>query len=100
SEVNPNQLFNVGADITITPSLVATARYGHSFQNDGYRGFPNAPIYWWRASGLTATQSNGTPVGGILGSQGSLASNYPTAYLAEKDASKKDQLSADLAWFK
>ena len=100
SEVNPNQLFNVGADITITPSLVATSRYGHSFQNDGYRGFPNAPIYWWRASGLTATQANGTPVGGILGSQGSLASNYPTAYLAEKDASKKDQLTADLAWFK
>src|SRR6185369_11319874 len=101
SEVNPNQLFNTGADITITPSIVATARFGHSFENDGYRGFPDAPIYWWRASGLTATQANGTtPVGGILGSKASLQSNYPTATLAQKDASKKDQLTADMAWFK
>lgn len=101
STLTPDQLYNIGADITVTPNIIATTRYGYSFQNLRYRGYPNSPIYYWNASGTSAKQWDGTTaVGGILGSVASGSSNYPNTRLNNRNANKKNQLTGDLAWFK
>lgn len=100
SEVSPNQLFNVGGDVTITPSLVATTRFGYSFQNDGYRGYPPVTSYQWRTNGSTATDLLGNSVGGVLAQHDFLYANSPVVLIPTFDASKKHQFTQDLAWFK
>ena len=38
--LNPNVIYNTGADITLTPSLVATTRFGYFYQDLQDRGLP------------------------------------------------------------
>jgi len=99
--VQPNQNFNVGADITIKSNLIATTRFGHYFTNYGDRGWPNAPVYVWMTSGEGATNLAGY----TFASGDSLyhASGYQTGALESiysKNATKHDQLTQDLEWFK
>ena len=37
---NPNVIYNTGADVTLTPSLVATTRFGYFYQDLQDRGLP------------------------------------------------------------
>jgi hypothetical protein len=96
----PNQNFNMGADITIKSNLIATTRYGHFFTNYGDRGWPNAPIYDWGATGKGATELSGdTIVSGdsLYQSAGYITGAYGLIY--SKNATKHDQLTQDLEWF-
>jgi hypothetical protein len=96
----PNQIFNTGLDYSITPTLVATTRYGYFFENQHDFGLPNSFVDSWRASGIGATdlQGNsltntplGLPAGTITG---------PLQQLTGKNAFKHIQFSQDIAWFK
>jgi hypothetical protein len=106
--VAPNVVFNVGLDYTITPTVVATTRYGHFFQNYADRGLPSAPVYSWSLSGLPPTNPPGPPPVNLQGVpfQGTpLGQNagYVTGALeqaSQKNAFKHDQFSQDIAWFK
>ncbi len=45
--VAPNTIYNVGADITLTPNIVATSRFGYFFTDYQNRGIPQGTRYRW-----------------------------------------------------
>jgi Carboxypeptidase regulatory-like domain len=91
--VAPNITVNTGADITITPSLVSTTRFGYYFENYhdfGYSTTGNS--YYFETSG-----SNATP--GANENAGFQNDAYNQNYTTQ-DASKAIQLDQGFAWFK
>jgi hypothetical protein len=53
----PNSLYNVGADITLTPRIVATTRYGYYFNNYHDFGWPtSSPDLVWGTAGTGACE--------------------------------------------
>jgi hypothetical protein len=100
---SPNTTTNFGADFTITPRLVATARWGISFQNYHDFGFPTTGTLWeFGSSGSGAFDNTGAamPCPGPLcqsaGYQNAAANINTTSF----DATHHNQVNADLAWFK
>jgi hypothetical protein len=58
--VAPNSTYNVGADISLTPKIVATTRFGYFFENYHDFGWPTtAPNLVWLNNG--APTNPGTP---------------------------------------
>ncbi|HYD16419.1 MAG TPA: TonB-dependent receptor [Candidatus Nanoarchaeia archaeon] len=53
--VMPNNNWSTGADITITPNLIATARYGSFYTNQQDRNFPQIDRYLFGFSSQGAT---------------------------------------------
>jgi Carboxypeptidase regulatory-like domain len=99
----PNTTTNFGADFTITPRVVATVRFGISFQNYHDFGFPTgAQIFEFNASGAGANDFTGAPIpttSPLFQTQGyqNVAANINTTTY---DATHHDQLDASVAWFK
>jgi Carboxypeptidase regulatory-like domain len=111
---SPNATYNVGADITLTPKIVATTRYGYFFSN--YHDFG------WPTSGVDITwQTTGTGAGGNCLKADYPACNGPNdsrplpanlalpsgtstapfdANFTEVNASKHYQFNQDVAFFK
>jgi hypothetical protein len=101
----PNSTYNVGADISLTPKIVSTTRFGFFFNN--YHDFG------WPTSGVDLSFSAGpvTPTGVVKDNAGNA---YPAALLlpggtttaphktgfTEFNASKHDQFNEDVAFFK
>lgn len=56
-DVQPNILGAAGADITITPNLIATTRLGRFYTNYGDRGVPQGQRFQWLASAQPTTSS-------------------------------------------
>src|SRR5205807_3469190 len=57
----PNATYNVGADLTLTPKIVATTRFGYFFTNYHDFGWPTTGANLsWNLSGIGAT-ANCTP---------------------------------------
>lgn len=112
----PDTTLNIGADITLTPRLVSTTRFGYFFENYHDFGFPTAgTIYLWQASGTNAKECKPTDTssGACSGTAFSLdptaaplvqSSGYVTAGNNQnytlKNADKHFQLDEDVAWFK
>ncbi len=49
----PNVTTNVGADVTLTPHLVATTRFGYYFENYHDFGYPtNNTLFIWQNNGM------------------------------------------------
>jgi len=99
--VAPNTTTNFGADLTLTPRLVATTRFGYYFSNYHDFGFPtNGVTDYWEANGVGATDING----GALPSDFQQATNYFNAPQNEnytvRNANKHMQFDQSLAWFK
>jgi len=46
--VQPNIIYNTGADITLTPALVASARFGYFHTDYQDRGTPSGIRYYYR----------------------------------------------------
>ena len=108
--VSPQTIYYVGADITITPSLVATTRYGYFYYNTESRGLPVGIRYSYQdtnysystgdAPALATTKAlNGT----LLPSQfvnstgySNIGGNSQTAF----DIWKRYTFSQDLSYFK
>jgi hypothetical protein len=60
----PNSTYNVGADISLTPKIVATTRFGYFFENYHDFGWPTtAPNVVWNTSGTAAFDNSATPAG-------------------------------------
>jgi hypothetical protein len=109
----PNVTTNVGADFTLTPRLVGTVRWGYAFQNYHDFGFPttgNINIFQTSGAGADvncnpvppATTCTGAaiPTTSPLYQSGgyfNIANNINTTGY---DATKRNQVDADLAWFK
>jgi Carboxypeptidase regulatory-like domain len=99
----PNTTTNVGADITLTPRIVATFRWGYNFQNYHDFGMPTGGAFdAFGVSGVGATDNLGNPISASsqlsqIGGFFSAANNINnTTY----DATHHNQINADLAVFK
>ena len=97
----PNATYNVGADITLTPHVVATTRFGYFFQNYHDSGWQTStPNVVWEASGVGATDRQGNPLpSGFQQPAGNSTAPYDGTYTTV-NASKHYQFDQDLAFFK
>ena len=107
---NPNVIYNTGADITLTPSLVATTRFGYFYQDLQDRGLPvgnryvyrdtNYPYSTTNAPALATTKAlNGTVLPSkFVNSTGwsNIGVNTATVF----DQWKRYSFNQDLAYFK
>jgi Carboxypeptidase regulatory-like domain len=111
---NPNATYNVGADISLTPKIVATTRYGYFFTNYHDFGWQTTqPNIVWSSNGVnvcdntiaasvTTTCLPGTPgalPASLQLSQGSTTAPYNGSY-TQYNASKHYQFDQDIAFFK
>jgi hypothetical protein len=98
----PNQTFNVGADITLTPRMVSTTRFGYFFENYHDFGWPTAGTdYSWRTTGLSpATDYSGNPFpAGLQQAAGTETTPFTQSYTV-RNANKHWQFGQDVAFFK
>ena len=97
----PNATYNVGGDITVTPKIVSTTRYGYFFQN--YHDFgwqTSTPNIQWRANGVGETDRLGNPLPASLAQpNGSTTQPYDSTYTLY-NANKHYQFNQDVAFFK
>ena len=102
--VAPNQTLNTGADITITPTIVSTTRFGYYFENYHDFGYPrNGVVDVFQTSGLPsdgATDASGTAALPTSLQQGAGYQNGPLANITAYNSNKAIQLDQDFAWFK
>jgi hypothetical protein len=98
---NPNATYNVGADITLTPSIVATTRYGYFFNNYHDFGWPTTGVdITWQTPGVGALDNNGNPLPSALAlPAGTTTAPFDNTY-TEVNASKHYQFNQDVAFFK
>ena len=98
---NPNATYNVGADITLTPKIVATTRYGYFFNNYHDFGWPTAGVdLTWQTSGKGALDNNGNPLPANLAlPAGTTTAPFDSTY-TQLNASKHYQFNQDVAFFK
>jgi len=101
--VSPNSTYNFGADITLTPKIVSTTRFGYFFNNYHDFGYPttgvdlNFPI-----GGAGGVDNAGNPLpSGLQAIQGgySTVTSYDSNYTTF-NASKHYQFDQDVAFFK
>jgi Carboxypeptidase regulatory-like domain len=101
--VAPNTTLNTGADITISPSLVATTRFGYYFENYRDFGFPQTgTITAFQDNGTGNTDTNGMPLSSSAPSLNQAAGYFnlaTDANFTHKNANKAIQFDQDLAWF-
>ena len=97
----PNLTYNVGGDISLTPKIVATTRFGYFFQN--YHDFgwqTSTPNVVWRANGAGQTDRLGNPLPPSLAQpSGTSTQPYDSTYTLY-NASKHYQFNQDVAFFK
>ena len=98
---SPNANYSVHADLTLSPHIVATTRYGYFFQN--YHDFgwqTTSPNLQWRANSNGAVDWNGNDLPTSL-QQNNRASTaaFVNPYTLF-NASKHYQLNQDVAFFK
>ena len=97
----PNMTVNVGGDITLTPSIVATTRFGYYFENYHDFGFPTTGvIYDWQTNGLGATDAAGNALPASLQQSAGYYNAAQNQNFTAYNANKAIQLDQDVAWFK
>ena len=101
--VAPNATYNVGADITINPKVVATTRFGYFFENYHDFGYPTGGnLTNFFTSGVGALDNTGaaipasSPLSQTAGYINAAANQNDTTY----DSSHRNQIDGDMAWFK
>src|ERR1017187_1792143 len=108
--VSPQVLYNVGADVTITPSLIATTRFGYFYYNTESRGVPTGIQYTYRNTNYSYSTGNAPALAGTQALNGTtlpsqfvnatgysnIGANSQTAF----DIWKRYSFSQDLAYFK
>ncbi len=102
----PNATYNVGADISLTPRIVATTRYGYFFTNYHDFGWPTSGVdLSFQTGGVNA---NGTPVNDNSGTALPLGLQVPAGTttapfdptFTQVNASKHYQFDQKVAFFK
>ncbi len=104
----PNSTYNVGADITLTPKIVATTRYGYFFNNYHDFGWPTAGVDLLAQTSGAGAFANCTPLPCTPGAPlptalqvpgGASTAPFDSTY-TEVNASKHYQFDEDVAFFK
>jgi Carboxypeptidase regulatory-like domain len=108
----PNQTLNFGADITLTPHLVSTTRFGYYFENYHDFGYPTSgTLDIWETDGTTSCDDSSAPAsaacpkgGNVLpASLQQVAGHFNDPYnqfYTKFNANKAIQFDQDLAFFK
>jgi|GEM_PF-389039 len=112
---NPNATYNVGADITLTPKIVATTRYGYFFNNYHDFGWPTSGVdITWQtsstggtgnclaadyATGCTGPKDSLPLPANLALPSGTTTAPFDQSY-TEVNASKHYQFNQDVAFFK
>ena len=102
----PNATYNVGADITLTPKIVSTTRFGYFFQNYHDFGWPTTGLdLVWGAAGVDATgtplqDNSGAPLPAALAQPAGTSTAPYNGNFTEVNASKHYQFNEDVAFFK
>ena len=99
--VSPNSNYNFGADITLTPKIVSTTRFGYFFTNYHDFGWPTSGSdIFWNTTGLGQNDNTDQPLPPNL-QQGAGAFTTPyTGTYTLFNASKHYQFNEDFAFFK
>ncbi|HME34196.1 MAG TPA: TonB-dependent receptor [Candidatus Sulfotelmatobacter sp.] len=97
----PNSTYNFGADITLTPKIVATTRFGYFFTN--YHDFgwqTSTPDLVWNVNSVGAVDNTGAALPAALqASQGTQSAPYLNPFTV-RNANKHYQFDEDVAFFK
>ena len=97
----PNATYNFGADITLSPKVVATTRFGYFFTNYHDFGWPTTtPNLVWETSGVGATDNNGAALPATVAQGGGFSTIPYDASYTLYNASKHYQFDQDVAFFK
>jgi hypothetical protein len=98
----PNSNYNVGADISITPQIVATTRYGYFFTNYHDFGWPTTGSdLLYEVSGVGGVQNvSGNPLPAALGQPAGTNTAAFDQSFTQVNASKHFQFDQDIAFFK
>lgn len=97
----PNNTFNVGADMSLTPRVVATTRFGYYFENYADFGYPaNGTILQWFSSGVGQTDANGNALPAAMQQATGFFNAANNINNTVRNANKHVQFNQDLAWFK
>ena len=106
----PNVIYNTGADITLTPSLVATTRFGYFYQDYQDRGLPVGNRYIYRDTNYSYSTANAPALAGTTALNGTVLpsqfvnstgwSNIGANSATVFDQWKRYSLSQDLAYFR
>ncbi len=98
---NPNATYNIGADITLTPKIVATTRYGYFFTNYHDFGWPTTGVdLAWQTNGTGGTDNAGNPLPTTLALPFGTTTDPYNSNFTEVNASKHYQFNQDVAFFK
>jgi hypothetical protein len=99
----PNATYNVGADITLTPKIVATTRYGYTFYNYRDFGWPTSGVNLnYTAGGKGQLDNAGNlilPPNDLAVPSGTTTAPYNPTF-TEVNANKHYQFDQDIAFFK
>lgn len=106
----PNSTYNFGADISLTPKIVSTTRFGYFFNNYHDFGWPTSGVNLVWAEGpigspncakvSTPCDNAGNPYpAALLEPTGASTTPYKQSY-TQFNASKHDQFNEDVAFFK
>jgi len=104
----PNATYNFGADITLTPKIVSTTRYGYFFTNYHDFGWPTQGVDLNYLSSGTGAFQNCTPLpctpsaslpAGLQTPAGTTTAPFDQSF-TEVNASKHYQFDEDVAFFK
>jgi hypothetical protein len=97
----PNSTYNVGADITLTPRIVSTTRFGYFFTNYHDFGWPTEGVDLNFLTGIS-TDNSPTPLplpSSLNQPAGATTAPFDQSY-TQVNASKHYQFDQDVAFFK
>jgi hypothetical protein len=98
---SPNSTYNFGADISITPRIVSTTRFGYFFIN--YHDFgwqTSTPDLVWNATSTGAVDNTGAPLPAALQAPAGTSTAPYINPFTQRNASKHYQFDQDVAFFK
>ena len=97
----PNATYNFGADITLTPKIVSTTRFGYFFTNYHDFGWQTAtPDLIWNVTSTGALDNKGLPLPAALQAPaGTQTAPYLNPFTL-RNANKHYQFDEDVAFFK
>lgn len=102
----PNATYNVGADITLTPKIVSTTRFGYFYQNYHDFGWPTSGLdLVWGSSGVNAQgqpslDNSGNPLPAALAQPAGTSTAPYDGNFTAVNASKHYQFDESVAFFK
>jgi len=100
----PNITVNTGADITVTPHIVSTTRFGYYFENYHDFGYPrDGVLNFFETSGTPSTGATdvlGDPLPAVYQQSAGYINAPATANFTQYNASKAIQLDETVSWYK